>query len=111
MYEPRGEQLINCPFCENDPREPDHYVVGKLLMERPDGIVVQLAMTCVHALPAERHDRWEPWTFFLVESLMQMGGTQEGGERERAIPIAKEDEAWAEKLLKRLEEGADDEAA
>jgi hypothetical protein len=117
--DPRGEQLINCPFCDEDPREPGHFVVGKLIMERPAGLVVQLALTCLHALPDERRDRWDPWTFFLTEQVVAKAAPL-GGEGPCAagsdpdVPLAEQDEAWASELGRRLEEGTeadDDEAA
>lgn len=118
MDDPRGEQLVNCPFCDEGPREPGHYVVGKLMMERPGGLVVQLALTCLYALPDERRDRWEPWTFFLTEQVMAKGrpAGREGpcvAGPDPDVPLAEEDEAWARELGRRLEEsrGADDDEA
>jgi hypothetical protein len=116
MDDPGGEQLINCPFCDEDPREPGHFVVGKWLMERPDGLVVQLALTCLHALPDERRDRWEPWTFFLAEQLMLKGRPPRSGEplataSDGDIPLSEEDEAWARELGRRLEEDTQDDDA
>jgi len=111
MEEPKGEQLINCPFCDEDPREEGHFVVGKWLLERPGGLVVQLALTCLHALPDERCERWESWTFFLVEEVKPKGPPQSHDAPAKedqeywppGVMIDEGDEEWALELRNRLE--------
>ncbi|MDA2916474.1 hypothetical protein MYX64_06495 [Nitrospinae bacterium AH_259_B05_G02_I21] len=109
--DPQGEQLINCPFCDEDPKQQGHFVVGKWILERPYGLVVQIGLTCMHALPDGRRDRWEPWTFFLVEELMSKTYPREGrtyyqeGTHDPRIPLTADDEEWARKLGEQIDGG------
>lgn len=88
---PQGEQILNCLFCHEDPRAEGHYQVGKLLLERPEGVVVQHTLTCLHAWPKDRPELFWSYTFNLNERLV-------------AEPrVAVQDRWFFEDLGKRLE--------
>lgn len=107
--DPQGEQIINCPFCDEDPQEAGHYIVGRWMIDRPGGVVSQMALTCTHALPDKHEGNWLPWTWFLSERLTPDEPNRQGrafnqeGTREPHIPLTKEDEAWARRLGEQMD--------
>ncbi len=111
MEEPKGEQLINCPFCDEDPREEGHFVVSRIWHETHDRTIVQIAATCVYTLPEEHAADWGPWTFFLVEEVRfkRPPRSHDAPAKEDqeywppGVTIDEGDEAWALELGKRFE--------
>ena len=107
--DPQGEQIINCLFCDEDPKQPGHYIVGRWIIDRPGGAVSQVGLTCVHALPDNHEDNWLPWTFFLAERLTpdepkkQDGTYRQEAKNEPRIPLTPDDEAWARKLGEQMD--------
>jgi hypothetical protein len=96
--DPQGEQIINCPFCDEDPKQPGHYIVGRWVIDRPGGVVSQVALTCVHALPDKHKDTWLPWTWFLSERPTPDKSLKKEAEHEPRILLTADDEAWARRL-------------
>ena len=69
MSNRRGTYIIrNCPFCEEEVNE-SHFIVHHQVIYPPGKMVLLLALTCVHALPADRRDTWEPYTFYVTERV------------------------------------------
>ena len=60
--------IRNCPFCDEEVNE-SHFIVHHQLVYPPGRMVLLLALTCVHALPAERQDSWEPYTLYVTERV------------------------------------------
>lgn len=60
--------IRNCPFCDEEIDE-SHFIVHHQLIHPPGRMVLLLALTCVHALPADRQETWEPYTFYVTERV------------------------------------------
>ncbi len=111
MEEPKGEQLINCPFCDEDPREEGHFIVSRVWHETHDRTVIQLAATCVYALPERHAADWKPWTFFVVEEVRPRRPPQSQDAPAKddqvywptGVTLSEGDEEWALELRNRLE--------
>jgi hypothetical protein len=111
MEEPKGEQLINCPFCDEDPREEGHFIVSRVWHETHDRTITQLSLTCAHALPESHASDWKPWTFFLVEEVRPKGPPWSHDAPAKddqlcwppGVTVTEGDEEWALELRNRLE--------
>lgn len=66
----KGESYVirNCPFCDEEVDE-GHFVVHHQVVYPPGKMVLLLALTCLHSLPSERREDWEPYTFFVTERV------------------------------------------
>lgn len=60
--------IRHCPFCDEEVGE-SHFIVHHQVVCPPGKTVLLLALTCVHTLPADHRNDWEPYTFYVTERV------------------------------------------